>query len=261
MKIKITALSPISHGAFTDGIDTGNIMEFRKMPIIINGQGVQIPVISGNAFRGKMRRLLARELFEKLDLKNQLEEKEQDRLYAILANGGALGKDTDARIDPVKIRELRAKIPMLSVFGAACYRYMVQGMFNCGFLVLCCKEAGSGNIGISELIGEIGEAHHIDRTEYDTQANDMKPMPYTTEVVIQGAEFEGYIEFAPQATEVERAAVYHGLNLISFVGGKIARGYGKIKVDCDSEIDDKLYIEALKNTDIEYLKSFIRSTL
>lgn len=96
MDIKVTALSPISHGAFTDGADTGNIMEFRRMPIVIDGQAVQIPVISGNALRGTMRRLLAREFFQVLGIGKIFEQKEQDKLYAILGNGGALGKDAAA---------------------------------------------------------------------------------------------------------------------------------------------------------------------
>lgn len=261
MIIKVTALSPISHGAFTDGIDMGNIMEFRKMAMARNGKHIQIPVISGNAFRGIMRRLLAREFFEVLDIKNQLIDKEHDRLYAILANGGALGKDVDARIDPAAIRELREKLPLLSVFGAACYRYILQGMFSCGFLELCCKEAGSGELPISELLSEIGEAHHVDKTIFDSDKNDMKPMPYTTEVVVKGAEFTGYIEFVPHATESERSAIYHGLKLINFIGGKSARGYGRVKVECDCELDDKPYMDALKNTDIDFLKNYIRSTL
>ena len=261
MKIKVTALSPISHGAFTDGIDMGNILEFRRMDMVREGKHIQLPVISGNAFRGVMRRLLARELFEVLDIKNQLTGKEHDRLYAILANGGALGKDADVRVDPAAIREMREKLPLLSVFGAACYRYILQGMFSCGFLELCCKEAGTGEIPISDLISEIGEAHHIEKCEFDAENNDMKPMPYTTEVVVKGAEFDGYIDFTPHATEVERAAVYHGIKLIGYIGGKSARGYGKIKCECDCEINDAPYLVALKNTDMEFLKNYIRSTL
>lgn len=261
MEIKVIAKSPISHGAFTDGVDTGNIMEFRRMPIVVDGKTVQIPVISGNALRGKMRRLLAREFFRALDIKNVFEEKEQDKLYAILGNGGALGKDAAAEVDVNAIRELRNKVPLLSVFGAACYKYILQGMFNCGFLILNCREAKSGDMSISDLVAEIGETHHIDRTMFDAEKNEMKPMPYTTEVVVQGAEFTGNIEFSPQATEQERAAVYHGLKLISTVGGKSARGYGRVDISCGCDIDDSLYIDALKNTDIDFVRKYIRGLL
>lgn len=261
MKIKVIAKSPISHGAFTDGIDMGNIMEFRRMPIVIDGKPAMIPVISGNALRGKMRRLLAREFFAKLDIRNIFDEKEQDKLYAILGNGGALGRESDKGVDVNAIRELRSKFPLLSVFGGACYKYILQGMFNCGFLILNCLEANNGDISISELTAEIGETHHIDKTVFDAEKNEMKPMPYITEVVIKGAEFTGSIDFSPQATEQEKAAVYHGLNIISDIGGKSARGYGQIEIICEENTDDSAYMEALKNTDVVFIREYIRSLL
>lgn len=256
MNIKIKALSPISHGAFNDGADMGNIMEFRKMTMIVNGTAMDIPVISGNAVRGKMRRLLAREFFW-LGGVQALNDKEKDVLYAIMANGGALGKDQAVSVDANGIRELREKMPLLSVFGAACYKYILQGMFNCGFAVINCAENGKGKLGIGDLMTEIGETHHIDRTMYNTEETGMKPMPYMTEAVCAGAEFDASIEFAPQTTETEKAAVYHGINLITTIGGKSARGYGRVLITADEDIDDSPYLKALKNTDFEYVKKWL----
>ena len=123
MKISIKALSPIAHGAFKDGVDTGNISEFRRIPVYSeNGNSVvEIPAISGNAIRGTIRRLLAREFFEVNHIAEKLTAKEHDRLYSIMANGGALGKDLDVQIDPNKIRNIRSNLPVLSVLGGACY--------------------------------------------------------------------------------------------------------------------------------------------
>lgn len=37
MKITLTALSPILHGAFSESVGWGNMTEFRKIPVVHNG--------------------------------------------------------------------------------------------------------------------------------------------------------------------------------------------------------------------------------
>lgn len=262
MKILIKALSPIAHGSFKDGSDSGNISEFRRLPVyaVENGTIAEIPAISGNAIRGVIRRVLAREFFSVNNLAEKLTEKEHDRLYAILANGGALGKDLDVTVKPNAIREIRSKLPILSILGAACYRYMINGNCNVGFAVLQCSELGTSEISADDFITEIGETRHIDRTVINTDEQDLKPMPYITEAVIPGAVFDGSIIFAPQATDVERAAIYHGIKLINHLGGKSARGYGKVEITADEELDDSAYVAVYNAADIDFIKSFIAGT-
>lgn len=257
MKIKITALSPISHGAFKDSVDTGNISEFRRIPVMRNGAIVEIPTISGNAIRGSIRRVLSREYFKENKLLENLDEKEHDKLYAIMANGGALGKDLEVTVDPNKIREIREHIPIVSVLGSACFKYMLSGMCSIGFALLECKENGIGEISSEEMLTEIGETHHIEKTEFKSDELSMKPMPYLTEAIIPGAKFDGTITFSPQATEIEKSCIFHGIKLLNHIGGKSARGYGQIYIEADEELDDSKYIEIKDKADIEFLKKFL----
>lgn len=237
-----TAKSPISHGEFSDGVDTGNIMLFRRLPMISkSGTICSIPAISGNALRGAMRRLLTRELFDVLCFRH-------DKLYLALANGGALEKTLDQYIRPEKVRETRMLLPILSAFGSALYTYMLPGVLNMGFAVLQCVELGTGDNVSSELVADVGMTRHLDRTEADT--GDAKPMPYMVETVIPGARFDCEFMFLDSAVDIDKATVFHGLNLLRSVGGKSASGFGFIELS--ERFDDSAYLAYLDGIDDEY---------
>lgn len=258
MKIKIIAKSPIAHGSFTEGVDTGNISEFRKIPISHNGTIYEIPAISGNAIRGTIRRLLTREFFMINHLEEKLEAKIHDKLYAIMANGGALGKDLSPTVDPAHIKEIRKQLPILSLLGSACYKYMISGMCSIGFAILDCKELETGEFDSDNLLTEIGETRHVDKTIINAEETELKPMPYLTEAVIKGATFSGEINFAPQATEIEKSALYHGIKLMNHIGGKTARGYGQINILPDVICDDTDYMDKLNTANIDFITEFIK---
>ena len=244
MVITLKALSPISHGEFSDGIDLGNAQVFRRLPMIHDGRVYDVPVISGNAIRGKIRRMLAREVVEVFDLKNQL-GKSFDRFYIAMANGGNLDKDMDIIIDTEKIRQIRADIPMLSLLGSALYKYMMPGMVNIGFAVPRCREIGTGDgIGLNDLTADVGLTRHLDKTVADP--GDAKPMPYTVEVLIPGVELDVNVEFAPQTTPIEIACLMHGFKLVTSVGGKSGAGFGLI--DKEGVADEQLYKDWLNDT-------------
>lgn len=259
MIITLKAKSPIAHGAFTDGIGMGNVAEFRKIPVVHKGEVYNIPTISGNAVRGIIRRNLVREFFEMNKLNEKLETKEFDKLYAVLGNGGALSNGLDSSIDCNYLRDLRKQLPILSVLGGACYKFMLNGMCNIGFFKLKCTELGNGDKSIATMITEIGETRHIDKNVINTESAGITPMPYTTEAIIEGSEFEGAITFAPMATEIEISCLNHGIRSINHVGGKSGRGYGMVSVIPDSELDDELYYDNVTNIDIDFIKDFIRS--
>lgn len=261
MELKIIANSPIAHGAFSDGIGTGNLMEFRRVPVMINNKVVKIPTISGNAVRGVIRRILAREFFEENHINEVLEPKKADRLYAIIGNGGTLGKDLAKDVKCEYLRELRVQLPLLSVLGAACYKYMVNGMVNVGFFKLDCLELGNSPIRADEQIIEIGETRHVNKNIINSEEQEITPMPYLTEAVNEGASFSGTINFTPMTTEVEKSCFIHGIKLISHLGGKSARGYGQVKMVSEEPLDDSLYLKSIKNIDIDFIQEFVESTL
>lgn len=257
MIITLRAEAPIAHGAFEDGVGMGNIAEFRKIPVIHNRNIYNIPTISGNAVRGIIRRNLAREFFDINGLREALDPEEFDLLYAIMGNGGALSNGLDATVDCNFLRDIRSNLPILSLLGGACYKFMLSGMCNIGFFKLKCSELGTGDKDTQEMIAEIGETRHVDKNIINAESVDIKPMPYTTEVVIEGAEFEGAITLAPMATKIESSCLNHGINMIRTVGGKSARGYGAVSVLSSCELDDSLYCDNITNVDIDFIKEFL----
>lgn len=258
MEIKLIAKSPIAHGAFTEGVGSGNIAEFRKVPVMFKGKRIDIPTISGNAVRGVIRRELAREFFEKNKaIIDALSDKEFDKLYAVLGNGGALGSNLSTTVDPNAIRNIRKHLPILSLLGSSCYKYMINGMCNIGFFKLNCAELETGDTRLNDLLDEISETRHVDKNIINAEEAGIKPMPYVTEVVIEGSTFTGSISFAPMATEVERACLAHGFNLLNHVGGKRGRGYGEIAVETEEPFDDTAYLQAMCDVDADFVKKFI----
>lgn len=239
---KITAKSPIVHGEYMDGVDTGNVMLFRRLPIVsFDDQVKSVPVLSGNSLRGVMRRLLTREFFDTLCFRH-------DKLYLAMANGGALEKTLDQYVRPEKIRETRELLPILSAFGSAMYTYMLPGVLNMGFAVLQCADLGTGPMPASELMADVGMTRHLDRAEADCA--DVKPMPYSVETVVSGAVFDCEFMFLPGATEMDKATVFHGLNLIRTLGGKAGSGFGFVELS--EGYDDFMYLEYLGKIDDDY---------
>lgn len=255
MKITLTTISPLAHGDFSDGIDLGNAQNFRRIPMIRDAKVYDIPVLSGNALRGRIRRLLTRELVERFGLVEAL-GKQFNKFYIAVANGGNLDKDLEVSVDTEKIRRLRADIPLVSVLGSALYKYMLPGMCNIGFAVPRCKELGTGEITLDKIVCDVGLVRHIDKTVAD--AGDAKPMPYTVEAIVPGVELDATVEFAPQATPVERACIHHGLSLIQSLAGKNASGFGAVKIDGIE--DDTAYVDWLNAAESKVnVLSFARS--
>ena len=252
MKITFTASSPISHGEFKDGINIGNMSSFRRISMFNQGKIYSVPVISGNAIRGVLRRILTTELVERYNLTNRM-GKHFDKFYIAVANGGNLNKTMDVSVDTEHIRDVRCSFPLISVLGGSLYRYMLPGMVSIGFAIPKCLELGTGSIRLSDLTEDIGLVRHIERTIASPE--EAKPMPYTIEAIVPGTEFDLDITFAPQTTETEKACICHGLKMLNTIGGKSSGGFGKISVT--GYDDDTLYLKWLEHSEsVDHLLKF-----
>lgn len=238
MILRLTAESPIHHGAFAE-VDTGNAVTFRRTPIALpDGRHVPVPVVSGNSLRGTLRRLVMRELFDVTEIRAALADapKAYERLYAALANGGHL-EGSEASIDPKARAELRAALPPLGAFGAALYTYLLAGRFEAGFLWPVCRETAeagvvspsTGSLAYAEdLVVEHTHVRHIDRDDHDGSV--VTPMPTTCEVLVTGTVLESHIVLR-RCSPVEAACVAHGASLLTTIGAKASAGLGRVRVD------------------------------
>src|SRR5690554_6003612 len=140
----IIAITPIHHGGDES---TGARATLRRMKYLVDGKRVEIPVISGNAIRGVLRRLIMAHMLETLGYGKRTEEGEADdrmksmKAYHMLFSGGTLESVEDSgAIDLALRRELRTSLPALSVFGSAIGNQMIEGKMKCGIAVPVCTE-------------------------------------------------------------------------------------------------------------------------
>lgn len=238
--------SPLVHGDFDDGLDTGNFRGFRRLSCIgIDNEIYRIPVISGNAIRGLMRRLLTLEYLKATGIQN-------DKLYIAMANGGAIGKTLDAYIRPELIQSVKNLFPIISALGSALYSFMLPGVVNISFAILQCTELATGDKPCADMLTDISQTRHIERTRanYILEDLEVKPMPYTVEALIPGAKLDCKVSFLDMASDMDISVVCHGLNLLSGLGGKNAVGFGEIELS--QSFDDSLYCEWLQSLPDDY---------
>lgn len=242
----IRLLSPFSHGTFGYA-DEGNAVMLRRELIVSLPGNPRVPYLSGNSLRGRLRRVTMRALFDAARITRAAMVAEGhgrrwDRLYAALANGGHLD-GSEGRVDPERVRELRAALPPLSVYGAALYSWMMPGRARVGFSWLVCAEtveaglvtALSSPAWAEEQVTEIGHVRHIDRTEADPEQSGVTPMPLTIEAVGTGARLQSRIRLDRGWTSLEASCVAWGLDQIHDLGAKAGAGLGAVEIDHDGD--------------------------
>jgi hypothetical protein len=121
----ITAVSSIAHGGETRGTVTLLRRELIRQP---DGQAVLVPLISGNSFRGVLRRLGEDLLRDVLAYEGKL------GLAAAhaLRGGGALAKTSREPLSGHRLQRLRALIPQIGVFGCAGGGTIISGCLQAG---------------------------------------------------------------------------------------------------------------------------------
>lgn len=239
--VSITLDAPLHHGAF--GADTGNAVLHRRVPLAAFPSHPGVPAVSGNALRGNMRRIVMRDLLERVALSRdqagtQFTLKQWDMLYAGIANGGHLKGESENRTDPDRMRAIRDALPPLSVFGAALYTFMISGRVSIGWLWPVCEETVRAGLTVGtaahtgeELITEISLVRHVDREYQDPTISGVTPMPVTVEALVPGTTLQGEIICMKRMTDVERGCLAWSLNRVQSLGGKGGVGFGRLSVN------------------------------
>lgn len=154
----ITVRSPLAHNSDEN---VGTDSKFRRIKIQTPEGEAMIPMYSGNAFRGRLRRLAASDFLERLGIGGQNESRISDKLYYCMFSGGALQKgSTSNYIDVGAKRDLRANIPFLSLFGTAFHNQMLAGKLSVGMGIPVAKETAAmtgvpANVSVWDLVDEV----------------------------------------------------------------------------------------------------------
>lgn len=181
--LEMTARSPISHRAET----IGTTSTLRRMKVLAPDGAVElVPVVSGNSLRGVLRRLGEELLRDVLDYEGQLPEPITGR----------------------RLRELRALIPQLSVFGGAVGAAPIDGCLRVGHVLPVIEEArpllrghyphrlpGRFDVEAFESYSHLDDpaSPGVDLDD-DSRAGSSLMMRYEIETLTAGTVFESWVQ-------------------------------------------------------------------
>lgn len=231
----------------------------------------EIPVISGNSFRGRSRRALAENLCVLLGMEPKTLDPQVAHLVFV---GGAMTKSVKNTLTPDIRDELRNLLPILSIFGGSVLGSMTEGLTSFGDWVAQVRETpgpcltpgvsrdrlpeASNVIDLQRFVqaagllkdmygrAEITELSELLKEQADGEGSGLpESMPYGVEAVAAGTSFRGWVAIDARAGDVERAGMRKAIDLAFpplepngtirevFLGGGGNRGYGVVRLDLD----------------------------
>lgn len=134
---QITAISSIAHGGERRG--TISLLR-REMVRLPDGRLRQVPLVSGNSFRGSLRRVAADLFIDALDLEGAVSLVAAQLLRA---GGGALHKSSKAPLTGERLRVLRELVPPVAAFGGTTNRTL------------------GGALMVGKVIPQVAETEHL----------------------------------------------------------------------------------------------------
>lgn len=129
----VTALAPISHLGTQHG---GTVATLNRQKVVQpDGTVEEVPVVSGNSFRGQLRDAGMRYMLDAIGLRVDLPA------FHFLFSGGMLTKgESPANVRTGDYRRLRELVPLVSVFGGAIAGQIMAGKLDVGQFMPICAE-------------------------------------------------------------------------------------------------------------------------
>lgn len=234
-----TALSSVSHGGETRGLVT----LLRRETILTPEGPLSIPLISGNALRGKLRRTAESITAEALNYRGKL----TISAAAALRSGGSLVKTGKDPISGTTLARLRELVPLIGVFGTAGAGRIIDGCLQVGKMVPHSHETAhlthattSTRWSISELTQVETYARSDDSHRHDaiaTLPTDSPPENTQTQWRIEtfraGTTFDLWLNLT-SPTPVEAsffASVLEAYSSQAIIAGRAATGHGRLHLD------------------------------
>lgn len=249
---KIVAVSPIQHGGDEK---TGSTPVLRSLTHWDSNAGkhVRLPVFSGNAIRGILRRLVMRDMVDRLGY-----QVNGPKLHHALYTGGVLeGTDEAAGFIDLAFRtQIRDAVTPLAVFGTAVGNQMIAGCLRVDHAIPICREYAA----LLEDVDDDRKQHSV-RTFTDvsfaTRRDDLRAersadeqaqqMKIEFEVFISGTAFSHGFTLS-WANEVEQSCLGRAVELwqsLPYIGGKSSSGYGQVQLEYDGLPSSAAYLAYL----------------
>lgn len=237
IKINFTAISALSHMGATHS--TSSL--FHRDPILVDGEVINVPCVTANSLRGKLRRCGAHHLVETLGVKMSREAASRHLFGGATKSGAAKIIDLGAK------QAERQLNPLLSIFGYGLSD--LSGKLTVGPLWAVCQETAKvglvwhdKNLPLADDLVSIQSFTRSDSlkddqfqevflalVEGDPDA-DSAQMRYDMEVLVPGARLETNLTIT-LATETEFGALMACFKKFSghaFLGGARRIGMGAV---------------------------------
>ena len=215
----------------------------------------EIPCISGNSIRGKLRRLSMHDFCNRVGI-HTLDK----RVYHTLFTGGFLDQSTRNE-DLEKMEQFVAMCPALGLFGAAIGNMTIEGEMKVGWAYPLCKERGTGKKSYWQYLDTVFQTRHdSSKTEKEielTGEEQVQQMKYEYEVFADGTPFEHRIACTSENPLII-STFWHSLKLFDtspYLGGMGAVGNGEIVPDWDLAGNNEEYLKYLEENK-ETIKEF-----
>lgn len=261
-----TALTSIVHGG--EHIGTQQVLR-RERICQPDGTVADVPVVSGNAWRGILRDTSAQLLWDQLG-RPELPLP----VFHVLFSGGALAKAGSGHVlSNPDLQQIRTLVPHVALFGAAGGGRIIEGKLAVGKLVPVCTEtahimpAGLAETAITSVwdltqLEEFTRTDDAKRAEYQpalagatgpalsaggqgsivaaaskTVSDDgpAQQMRYGTETIAAGTRFHFWLGLR-NVTDLQHSwflAAISEWSRTGHVGGRSATGHGRIRLDTD----------------------------
>lgn len=253
--LAMTARSSIAHGGDTHG--TVRLLR-RETVVQPDGTPLEVPIVSGNSLRGRLRRISEELLRDQLHYEGAL----SPAAAHALRGGGTLVKTSKQPLSGSRLAQLRALIPHVGVFGLAGGGAIVDGALTVGKVtpVFTETEHITGQPASASAFTAVqlesytrvddtsthafadvlpAAALHLD--EAGTPHPDAAPaepgrqMLFQVETLPAGTQFTGWIQLR-RPTELELSLLSDVLNVYVMdgtLGGRLGIGHGRVSVDAE----------------------------
>jgi CRISPR/Cas system CMR subunit Cmr6 (Cas7 group RAMP superfamily) len=262
----IRAKTPIVHGG---NEKTGNIVTLNRITYILYGEPEDVPVISGNAIRGVLRRYIMQDFIEQVEYELDVDTPQGRKLYHMLFTGGLLEEAESSSksgvIDVRLKREVLKYIPPIRLLGGSFTNQIFEGKLKVYPALPISKELIEN--------GYIPEKFKTERSFYEfltrvhqTRKDDLRTPREKGEQAVQmiieyeafapGTEFyHRFIIEDPTNLDISILARMLELwNIKPYVGGKSAIGFGEVELSYDFEGSSEAYLNYIHEHRDEIVK-------
>lgn len=263
--VRMKLLSPLSHFG-DERLGTMQIMRTNKF--LVDGEFMEIPVYSGNGFRGQFRRIAMRDYLERIGI---AEEGVSEKLYYTLFTGGSLVGGA-RYVEVGERRSIRKLCPPLALLGTAIGDQILQGKMKAPIFLPICKETQDytcieSDISFYDMLEEVFYTRKDDlksveyniKKEEKEKKGDPVQMKYEMQCLSAGTELIGTM-IIENVNEVEEAminATLKKLKEVPFIGGKSAAGHGQVDIQYGELESEETYYKYLEENK-EEIRQWIR---